>query len=370
MNRQFVLAAVITVGTVAWVLSGQFGGRTSPAAPPSAVPAAAEQNPAERPQVRVMDLTAERMVNTLELQGRTQADRIVEVRAEVSGRVEQVLADRGARVRAGDVIARLATNERQTQLERARALVAQRQAEFNAARQLNQRGFQTEIRVAETTAQLESARNELRQAELALERTEIRAPFDGILNQRAVEVGDFLQVGGQIGTIVDLDPIRIVGFVSERNVLELRPGQRGEARVFGTDAVSGSLGFIAASADPATRTFRVELHVPNPDGRVVDGLTAQLRLPVAERMAHRVSASSLTLADDGTIGVKLVGPDDRVAFVPVRIQGDGPEGTVWIAGLPEQVRLITVGQEFVAHGEPVRPVAVQAADADTGKPGR
>ncbi len=92
-------------------------------------------------------------------------------------------------------------------------------------------------------------------------------------------------------------------------------------------------------------------------------MTAELRLPAAERPAHRLSPAALTLSDAGAVGVKTVDADGRVRFREVEILADEPQG-VWVAGLPETVTLITVGQEFVTEGQRVRPVPAAAPATD------
>ncbi|WP_029008402.1 efflux RND transporter periplasmic adaptor subunit [Azospirillum halopraeferens] len=364
MNRSVVIAGLVTVAAVAWVLSGQIRPAAVPAAPEPEGAAPAPEEPAAR-AVRVARLAARPMTDTVVLQGRTEASRSVELRAEVRGRVEAVPVPRGAAVTQGDVLVRLAVNDREAQLDQARALLEQRRIEHRAARSLNTRGHNTDIQLAQAAAALEAAQAAVRKAEVDLANTVIRAPFDGVLDRRPVELGDFLDTGNPVATVVDLDPVRVVGFASERQVGNLRAGGSGTARIIGgaggggaggggSDA-EGTIAYVAAVADPATRTFRVELEVPNPDRRIVAGLTAQLRLPVGERPGHFVSPSVLSLADDGTIGVKVVDGDRRVRFLPVQILATEPDG-VWLAGLPHDIVLITVGHEFVAAGNPVVPV--------------
>jgi len=355
MNRSFAIAVAITLAAVAWVLSGQVGGGN---APPDKPP---QRPPAEEPvqAVRVATLDARPMTSEVILQGRTEAWRSVDLRAEVRGRVEEVLVERGTAVAAGTPLVRLAVNDRRAQLDQAKALVAQRQIEFDAARTLNQRGHAADVQLAQARANLDAAQAAVRRAEVDLANTEIRAPFEGVLDKRPVNLGDFLDVANPVATVVDLDPLRIVGFASERSVAELRVGGRGVARIVGLPEVEGRIAYIAAVADAATRTFRVELEIPNPGNRIVAGLTAQLRLPVATRAAHFVAPSALSLADDGAIGVKVVDGGGRARFLPVEIVGTGTDG-VWLGGLPERITLITVGHEFVAPGNRVKPVEMAA----------
>lgn len=363
MKISYVIALVIAAATALWVLSGQveLTAATAPEAPAGQAEADAPGEAAV-PTVRVARLQAEPMVNDVVLSGHTSAARRVEIRAETSGRVAEVAVARGQPVEAGTVVVRLATENREANLAQARALLAQRRLEYDAASQLGQRGFQSDVRVAEAKAQLEAAQAELARTELELTRTAIRAPFDGVLDERPVELGDYLNDGDVVGTVVDLDPIRIVGFVTERDVALVERGGVGQARMIDGTEAEGRITYVSATADPATRTFRIELELANPGNRIPEGLTAQLRIPVAQRMAHQVSPAVLTLADDGTIGVKLVDGDDVVRFQPVRILKDTPTG-MWLAGLPEEATLITVGQEFVVPGQKVRPVAATASEA-------
>ena len=357
MNRSLAIAAAITLAATAWVLSGQFGG--SGAAPPvDKAPKKAAEEPVQA--VRVSTMTARPMTSEVILQGRTEAWRAVDLRAEVRGRVDEVLVERGAAVTAGTPLVRLAVNDRRAQLDQAKALTAQRQIEFEAARTLNQRGHAADVQLAQARANLDAAHAMARKAEVDLANTEIKAPFEGVLDKRPVNLGDFLDVGNPVATVVDLDPLRIVGFASERNIPELRVGDKGFARIVGLPEVEGRIAYIAATADTATRTFRVELEIPNPlEGdrghRIASGLTAQLRLPVATKVAHFVAPSSLSLADDGSIGVKIVDAEERARFMPVEIVGTAADG-VWLGGLPERITLITVGHEYVGSGTKVKPM--------------
>jgi multidrug efflux system membrane fusion protein len=157
-----------------------------------------------------------------------------------------------------------------------------------------------------------------------------------------------------IATVVDLAPAVVMAQISEREVGQIRIGQVGSARLVTGGSVEGMVRYIGAVSDAATRTFRVELEVPNPEGRIVEGVTAELRLPVAQTSAHALPPSVLTLDDRGRIGVKLVVEDDMVAFFPAQvIAGDAER--VWLGGLPKTARVIAVGQEFVKDGERVAP---------------
>jgi multidrug efflux system membrane fusion protein len=353
MNRSIFIAILLATAATLWIVSGQFGSNENPIA---AQKTPVDLSAADRlPQVRVRHQRAEpRMTQTL-LRGRTEAVRMIDIKAETHGRVIELAIERGDRVERGQVLARLAAEDRPAKLAQAKALKEQRRIEYEAAKKLSQKGFRAETQLAASRAELEAAEAAVTVAEVALENTVIHAPFDGIIDSRQAEMGEFIEVGDHIARIVDLDPILIVAQVNERELGTLELGQRGSARLATGAAVDGRLRFISTVADPTTRTFRVELEVANADLMVADGLTAELRLPQTSVPAHHVSPAILALTDEGVVGVKVLGPGDKVAFKPVRIL-DSDETGVWLADLPEDVILITVGQEFVQDGQVVVPI--------------
>ncbi len=347
------LAAFIAAAAIVWVVSGQFGAANTANTPAgNGEPQAAAKKAPVTAQVRVRVQSAEQRERRIVIRGRTAASRTVDLRAETMGRIVEIVAERGARLNAADVILRIAEDDRPARLKEAQARLRQRQVDYKAARKLNKKGFSPETRLAETRADLEAARAKLARIELDIEHTEIRAPFDGVLQTRPVEIGDFVDVGDKVAMLVDLDPVIVVGHVTERDIGKLRVGGPGRARLVTGEEFDGHIRYISAMSDDHTRTFRVELEVPNPEGRVVDGVTADISLPVGAVLAHRIPPAILTLADDGAVGLKIVNEADIVEFRQARIVDETAED-LWLAGLPETVRIITVGQEFVRDGQKV-----------------
>jgi multidrug efflux system membrane fusion protein len=145
-----------------------------------------------------------------------------------------------------------------------------------------------------------------------------------------------------------------VGFVPESDVARVTPGVSAGARLVSGREVTGQVTFVSRSADPLTRTFRVELTVANEDLAIRDGQTAEIAIAAEGAPAHLLAQSTLTLDDDGRLGVRSVAEDDTVAFLPVTLLRDTREG-VWVTGLPETVDVITLGQEYVTDGVRVAP---------------
>ncbi len=293
------------------------------------------------------------------LRGRTEAARQVEVRAETSGRVISEPRRRGSTVETGDILCELAPGTRQASLAEAEARLAEAQIQFTAAERLSQDGFASETRAAGARAALQAAEAAVASMQEELSRLQIRAPFGGTLESDTAELGALLQPGALCATVIQLDPIRLVGFVPEADVDKLSVGAPAGARLSSGREVIGEVSFVSRSADAATRTFRVEVTVPNRDGRIRDGQTAEIGILAAGTVAHLIPGSALTLDDDGRIGVRTVDEDSRARFMPVEVVRDSLDG-IWVGGLPESVDVIVVGQEFVRDG-----VQVDATFRDT-----
>lgn len=352
--RSWTYSAGIAVLIAAWLLSGQFGDDEQ--APDGATVAAPGTTTAVHGKVRVRTLAAEDVTRTIAVNGKTAPARIAALSAETDGRVTSIGAERGANVDRGTVIVRLDERDRSARLAQARATLKQREVEYQARASLKASSYVSEAQLQEALAQLEAARTEVTRAELDLDYMLVRAPFAGAIQERSVEVGDFLKLGDPIATFVDNRSIIVAANVSEFDARFVQLGETAEARLATGERVRGTIRYVAPVADEATRTFAVELEVDNRDGKLRAGGTAELFIPAEAVRAHRVSPSLLTLDDAGNVGIKIINDAGFVEFVPADIALSSGDG-VWLAGLPESVTIITVGQGFVVSGAEVEAVA-------------
>jgi multidrug efflux system membrane fusion protein len=350
MKQSYYIAALIALLAFVWILSGII------------VPSSEDKNilPDEKAStelvsVRVRPMEAKEFSKEILVTGRTFASRKVELRSEIEGEVEQILVEKGARVEKGTVLANLDKRDRQARLEEAKQRLEQREIEFNAAKSLEIKGFNSKIRLAQAAADLEAARAELKKAQLDVDNTSITAPFAGVIDDQNIELGDFVEVGRYVYSVVDLDPIEVVGFLTEHQIMDVNREQAAVAELLDGSVVTGIVSYISPSANEQTRTFKVEVSVPNEDYKIIEGVTATLKIPTPVMKAHQISPSILSLNDDGQIGVKVVDAQDVVQFVPVEILSDTSD-YMWVSGLPDRVLVITVGQEFVSEGQKIRPV--------------
>ncbi len=360
MKKSFFLAFLILLGVIGWLASGLIDNYWSDRSTEAAERTASKGNSTAEllPRVRTRLIEAQTVPERIILLGSTEAKRRVRLRAQTAAAVAEVLASRGQIVKRGDLVVRLATDDRPARLRQAAALLRQRQTEYKAASSLSKKNLRSKIALAEAEAQLNAAQASLEQIRVDIERTHIRAPFDGVVDQRMVELGDYVKIGEPVATILDLSTIIVAGDVSEHNVAKITPGISGTVVLVDKRELTGQITFVARSSNSSTRTFRVELDVPNPGYEIAEGITAKITLEVGETLSHKLSSAVLTLDDDGVIGVKAVDDDGIVEFLPVTLVADTPDGT-WLGGLPRTLRVITVGHEFVRVGQKVEAVPEQ-----------
>lgn len=362
MRFTSVLMALAIVGGLYYWFA--LRGQMPPSGPPEAsatlaVTAPATSSAADAPvPVVVFESTARETVNQIILRGRTSANRRVSVAAETAGLVISQPIRRGSEVAEGDLLCRLDPGARPAQLLEAEAALAEARVEAEAATQLSQKGFATETTRIARQAQLEAAQAAVDLVRLDIARLEIRAPFSGILETDTAELGSRLAPGDGCAVVIDLSSVKVSGFVSEQEVDQIQLGQTATARLINGRRIAGRISFISPVADPETRTFQVEVTLPNSDSRIRDGMTAELSIDLPAQVAHRIPQTALTLDDDGRLGVRLA--EDGVArFAPVSIIRDETDG-VWVSGLTDRASVIVVGQEFVRDGRAIAPSPAQA----------
>lgn len=348
-------------------------------------------------KVVVQTSQAQTIDTAISLRGETRAARIVDVKSETSAIVISEPLRKGQQVAAGQTLCRLDEGARSTalaqaraQLDEARARVPEAQARLeqsraqlseaqinqNASSKLSEGGFASTTRVANAEANvatalagvefaraglrgaqagIEAAQASVASAEKNIEQLTIAAPFAGLLESDTAELGALLQPGELCATVLQLDPIKLVAFVPETEVGRVKVGAPAVATlVTGTSNITGRVTFLSRSADETTRTFRVEVEVENSDQEISDGQTAEILISGEGATAHLLPQSALTLNDDGVLGIRAVAKGDIVEFHAVRLLRDTAQG-VWLDGLPDQVDVIVLGQEYVVAGVQVEP---------------
>ncbi len=352
--------------------------------------------------VVVLRSTAREIGSAVQLRGQTKANRQVEVLAETISTVLSEPKRKGAFVEAGDLLCELDPGTRpaslaeamaakleaesrvpeaEARLEEAHARLAEAEINLKAARKLSETGFGSETRRISSEAEMSTAEAGIKSAEAGLEATQagieaataavaaaqreidrltINAPFKGLLESDTAELGSLMQPGSLCATVIQLDPIKLVGFVPESEVNRIIVGSMATAQLVTGLQVEGRVTFLSRSADETTRTFEVEITVPNPELLIRDGQTANIQIAAEGVKAHLLPQSALTLNNEGELGVRTVVADNVVDFVPIRLLRDTADG-VWVGGLPETADIIVIGQEFVTRGVTVAPTYREAS---------
>ena len=346
---------------------------------------------AELVSVVVYSSNSQKIGSAVTLRGETEAARFVQVRAETFGQVISDPLRKGSFVQKDDVLCRLDEGTREAaladslaRLGEAKALIPQTEAKlgeansrleearinFNAASKLSEGGYASDTRVASvqaamrsaeagvataasgfdsTRARIQSAEAGVATAKKEIERLTIIAPFEGALEADTAEIGSLLQPGDLCGTIIQLNPIKLVGFLPETELSRVKLGASVRAQLASGQEIEGNVTFLSRSADSKTRTFRVEVNVPNDGLEIRDGQTVEIAIGSDGKKAHLLPQSALTLNDEGLLGIRFVDDKNITRFAAVKLEKDSKQG-VWVSGLDDKLDVIITGQEFVKEG--------------------
>jgi len=353
MKSSYLWAAVIALVIAGWFASGNlqvFGLSKSPAEKPVSV--VVEKKKPELFSVEARTLKVKMRKSALVVRGRTQVDKQVSALARTNGIVEQADYQEGDTVKVGDLLCRLDMRDRKSRLAQAKAKLASTRRDYEAARDLHKKKYASSAKLASDRANYDAALSTVEQIELEIGYTNITAPISGIVTGFQGEKGEYLQAGKSCAVISVFNPILVVIQVGEREVDSIKLHQKATARLVTGKTIAGEVTYISPTSDIATRTFKVEISVSNPDNKLRDGVTAEVSLPLAPVKAHLVPAGVIGLDDRGQIGVRIIVDGNKVKFIAVKLVGQTRKGT-WVQGLPDEVTLITAGQDYVLTDQSV-----------------
>ncbi|WP_088330114.1 efflux RND transporter periplasmic adaptor subunit [Lacimicrobium sp. SS2-24] len=341
------VAIILAVALMIWLFSGdQYSARTTPPAP---------QQPPESQlasvEIRYSEARAYEAKQVA--QGQVLPWRKVDIKSQQSGTVEEIYQQQGSQVKQGSPLLRLSDEGRRARVEQAEANLQLRQSEVDSARTLEEAQLSSATELTRLQSELAKARAELVSARLALSQLEPQAPFDGVLDRRHIEVGDWVQSGTPLMELVQLDTFKVTAQIPQQDIGRLHTGQAARLRLLDGRELTGTVSFISAAADTTTRTYYIEMTTPNPDGLRIAGASATVEISLGSEPAHRVSLALLSLDDSGNLGLSVVNEAQLVEFFPVTILSADTDGA-WVGGLPERARIITRGAGFVKPGERVR----------------
>jgi len=357
MNRSLILSISLAALALIWILSGSLSSNAEEESKVSQQGSELDESNLSNShfKVKVQAIEAELMPDRIDLQGGIESVREIEIRAETDGIITNLKTNKGARISQGQQILMLAMNDRQARLERAKAELKVRQADLKSSLSLKAKKLISENQYLQHVANVVAAEAEVKEREIEIQRTTITAAFDGVLDELHVELGDYVDSGTSLATLVDDQYITMSAEVPQQHISKLKNGQKMSAILLSGTQIDGEIFYISSSADTSTRTFRVEAKALNTMGIKRFGQSARISIYLGEKMAHKLSPSLLGLDSDGLLEVKGVDEDLRVITQTVDIIRSENDG-IWLSGLPTQFNLITVGQGFVSEGDVVNAV--------------
>jgi multidrug efflux system membrane fusion protein len=361
MNRSITISIVLAVLALVWVLSGSLSSDETTTAD-NAAPSGQDEQQVKAFKVKTKNIQAQIMNDQISLQGNLIAKREIQIRAETEGSIAALSASKGETLRRGQAIANIAVNDRQARLDQAKAELKVRQADLASGLRLKEKKLISTNQHEQNIANVEAAKAAVKQIQVEIQHTHITAAFAGILNDLHIEKGDYVSAGDPIANLVDASSIKLSADVPQQHINKLVLGQVVVARLLDGTEISGTLSYISSSANSQTRTFHIEAQAENTLGLKRFGQSASIEIRLGEQLAHKLSPSSLDLDSDGGLLVKGVTQENRVETVPVTIIRNEADG-MWLSGIPDKFKLITVGQGFVQAGDLVEPVADESGAA-------
>ena len=362
------------------------------------------------PRISAVAVTNSAVRRSVRASGVTEPKAIVTVSAEITGTARKVPVSEGSAIAAGDVLVALNTTTLPVRIEAAKAEIVAAQTAYDSAvdqargtydeeraaaaatlevarqrleiaQKLASQNFSAPVEQAQLKADYETARMALARIDLAknhksevdisqsqarlatarsnlavlrdqLKKSTITAPTSGWLETVAVDVGEQVGAGTPVATILNMDEVTIIVGVPQTDIAQISVGDRVTVDVAGAGRRDGVVSRIASITSSKTRTFNVEVTVPNPDRRLRAGMSVEATIDVGFLPAFGMSPAHLSVAGDGSLTAK-VSENGVVRVVPVELVRSGVE-QVFVSGLADGDTLLTFGQAFVEAGDTVR----------------
>ncbi|THB75584.1 MAG: efflux RND transporter periplasmic adaptor subunit [Gammaproteobacteria bacterium] len=356
-NQSVIIALMIAVLLTGWIASGAYSSEkviNKPIVKPTK---------SEVKHVRSRILKQVSFAPKICTTATTKPSKTLKIKSEISGQLVSKQIRKGDKIKKGDLLFKIDIDDRLERKKEAEAQLERFKLEYKVAQKLQKKNFSTETNLAAARANLEGAKTRLAQIQLEIENISVTAPFDGVINTTLTEEGDFITPGKELAELIAIDPIVFDASITEQNISKIKLGTNGQAILLSGLSTNGAISYISSVASSNTRTFAVEFEANNKDNKILAGLTAELCLNNNTIVAHTISPSMVSLDANGKIGVKTVTTENTVKFLPVEIINSS-SSTTWVAGLPEQVQVITVGHGFVDDGETVKATLETAASSD------
>lgn len=356
-------ALVVLVGFAAWMGTGEFSSVGSAQTTPEEKPAAAETPKAPARTVAVVVPPRTEHARAIRISGQTEAEKRATLATRAAGIIAELPVKQGDHIKQGDLILMLDAEEKAAAVDTSKAVLSQRKAEWEAAQKLTKAGSAAKLTADIAWSNFQTAQSQLQASEAELSRNQVKAPFNGVVDRVAVELGSSVTQGGEVATMLSLDPILAKGEISERDLRYVKIGDEADVRLINGEEVKGKVRYISRDATAQTRTFPIEISIPNDGNAIPAGMTAEITVRANPTDAVILPRSVVTLNQSGDLGIRAVDAASKVVFFPIDLVDDTQKGLV-LGGIPADARIIIAGQDLVKDGDEVK---AQLADEATIK---
>jgi membrane fusion protein (multidrug efflux system) len=307
--------------------------------------------------VRIMRLTSRSFTSYLAVTGEVRARNHIDITVEEGGTLKEVLIDMGSRARKGQVLARLENKVLAATYRQVEAALKQAELDYESRKIPFESKAISENEYRRFEYALEAARASFELVKARMEKLQIVAPMDGLVNRRYYDLGAYINPLTRLFEFIDDGVMRIEAGLAERYLGYIRLGT---PVTIGFDAyqdmsINGTVSYVSRSIDPDNRTFLIEIAVPNPGGRLAQQMVANLKIRL-ESYENRivVPLDSMIQSEVGWhVFLERSGYAKRVAVTRLAIDED----RVLVNGLEENQNLIVVGQQTLNDGDPVQVIS-------------
>lgn len=290
---------------------------------------------------------------TLRTSGASKASKKINLLSETSGQIYRIHHKKGHLLNINETLATIQLDDRSQSLKQVRAAYELAKHNLSIISTLAKDEFRSDINLKTAQVEYETAATNLAKMEKEIKNTVIAAPFKGVLGDVFLEEGSVVAPGTPVGTLLNLDPILIQVYVSEKDYNGIALNNTVQIGFANDTKLSGKISFISSIADPKTHMFLVEVSADNPDFKIPEGVTAYVSIPTIELKIHKINPSVLSIDQAGNIAVKVLNAENIVESYPVKI-AQSVGDTLWVTGLPDDVIIIDYGSNFVNVGEKVQ----------------
>ena len=287
----------------------------------------------------------------LKFSGFTEASRTVILKSQVEGKISSKFFDKGKPYKAGSQLILIDPEDKIAKFKEMEALLNQRKKEYEVAENLFKKGFRSEVKLSESRTNFEKALALYENSQVKLNNTKIFVPFDSIVEESYVELGDYLKKGDPIAKVVDLDPIFISINVTEKEIDKIKKGEKASVKILDS-FYEGEINYVSRTADKLTRNFKVQIKLSNPNNKIISGLSSEIEIGTKNDSAFFIASSLISLDSQGILGIKII-LNDKVSFLPIEVLSDVGTG-YWIKLkklVAQDILIITQGGEYVTDGD-------------------